>query len=266
MKPTCAVIPAAGKGTRLYPLTYAVPKELLPLGPCPTIQHVVADITAAGVNDIVIVTAQGKDAIREHFDALGERGEIDATFTYVIQKEQRGLGHAVHTAEAAVGGRAFLVALGDDVIAGSQPGGFLRRMQTIFEQNEADAVVAVHQIEPADTVKYGIVAPGEASGDGIRLLDLVEKPQPENAPSNLAICGRYLLNPVIFEYLAKQAPGVGGEIQITDALSNLASCGGGVYACPLRDDEKRLDVGDLQTYYQAVVELAGPILGGGAGA
>jgi len=261
MKPTCAVIPAAGKGTRLYPLTYAVPKELLPLGQCPTIQHVVADLAAAGVNDIVIVIAPGKDAIREHFGALGERGEIEATFTYVTQRDQRGLGHAVYTAEAAVGGRAFVVALGDAVIVGSAYGELLRRMQTVFEENDADAVVAVQQIEPADTVKYGIVAPGEASGDGIRLLDLVEKPQPENAPSNLAICGRYLLKPVIFEYLAKQAPGVGDEIQITDALSSLASCGGAVYACPLRDDEKRLDVGDLQTYYQAVVELASPLLG-----
>ncbi len=266
MKPTCAVIPAAGKGTRLHPLTYAIPKELLPLGQCPAIQHVVAEIAAAGVNDIIIVTAKGKDAIRDHFDALTERGEIDATFTYVTQEEQRGLGHAVYTAEAAVGGRAFVVALGDAVIVGSAYGELLRRMQAIFEENDADAAVAVHQIEPADTVKYGIVAPGEATGEGIGLLDLVEKPQPENAPSNLAICGRYILKPVIFEYLAKQAAGVGGEIQITDALSSLARSGGTVYACPLRDDEKRLDVGNLQTYYHAVLELAGSVLSGGPGA
>jgi len=146
------------------------------------------------------------------------------------------------------------------VIVGAGGGELLRRMQTVFERNDADAVVAVHQIAPAATVKYGIVAPGQAIGDGVELLDLVEKPEPDAAPSNLAICGRYLLKPVIFDYLTRQAPGIGGEIQITDALASLARSGGAVYACPLCEGEKRLDVGDLQTYYQAVVELAGPIL------
>ena len=262
MKPTCAVIPAAGKGTRLYPLTYAVPKELLPLGQCPTIQHVVLEISAAGVKDIIVVTADEKRAIQDHFDVLMENGETDAAFTYVTQQEQRGLGDAVHAAEAAVAGRAFIVALGDAVIVGSAPGELLGRMQRVFEENEADCVVAVREVPPADTVRYGIIAPGETCGEAIRVTDLVEKPEPDQAPSNLAICGRYIFTPAIFAHLATQEPGTGGEIQLTDAMASLARSGQPVYACPLEKGERRLDVGSLKTYYRAVVELAGSLLEG----
>lgn len=260
MIPTCAVIPAAGRGTRLYPLTYAVPKELLPLGQCPTIQHVVHEIVAAGIKDIIVVSAEEKHSIRHHLEVLIENGETDATFTYVIQQQQRGLGDAVHTAEAAVAGRAFIVALGDAVIVGSAPGQLLRRMERVFAETEADCVVAVREVSQADSIKYGMIVPGDACGDAIRVMDLVEKPKPDEAPSKLAICGRYIFSPTIFAHLARQAPGTGGEIQLTDAMASLARSGSRVYACALGEGERRLDVGDLQTYYRAVAELAGPLL------
>ena len=260
MRPTCAVIPAAGKATRLYPLTYAVPKELLPVGPFPAMQHVVAGVIAGGITDIIVVTAEGKGAIREHFDIACERGEIDATFTYVIQEIQRGLGDAVATARAAVGDRPFVVALGDALIVEPQPGELLRRMQAVFEESNADAVVVVERIDPADTVKYGIVAPVGEPGDAVKLCDLVEKPEPQEAPSNLAICGRYVFRPAIFDYIAVQRPGSGGEIQLTDALANLTRSGGAVYACPLAEGQRRLDIGNLRSYYRAVAKLAGPLL------
>ena len=262
MKPTCAVIPAAGKGTRLYPLTYAVPKELLPLGQCPTIQHVVLEIGAAGGKDIIVVTAKEKRAIQEHLDVLARNGETDAAFTYVTQQEQRGLGDAVYTAEAAVAGRACIVALGAAVRVGSAAGVLLGRLQRGVEENAAECVVAVREVAPADTVRYGIIAPGEISGDAIRVSDLVEKPEPAEAPSNMAICGRYIFSPAIFAHLAKQGPGTGGEIQLTDAMASLARSGKPVYACPLEERERRLDVGNLETYYRAVVEVAGPLLEG----
>lgn len=257
MQPECAVIPAGGKGTRLRPLTYAVPKELLPLGAMPTIQHVVNDITAAYINTVIVVTGPGKRAIEDHLDAMRRHNDTDAAFVYVGQKEQLGLGDAVRAAAPAVGNRAFIVALGDGVISGSQPGCLLNRMSAAFDHLEADAVVAVESIAPEDTVKYGIVCPGKHIGEVVQLEGLVEKPRPQDAPSNFAICGRYVFSPIIFEYLARLQPGVGGEIQLTDALSALARNRGRVYACPLQHGEHRLDVGSITTYYDAVADMAG---------
>ncbi|NLJ35355.1 MAG: NTP transferase domain-containing protein [candidate division WS1 bacterium] len=255
MKSMCAVIPAAGKGTRLHPLTYAVPKELLPLGACPTIQHVVHELAATGIGEIIVVTSDGKEALQQHFDVLLEHNHLNVSLRYVIQDRQRGLGDAVRTAREAVAERAFAVALGDAVIVGSSPGELLSRMSGLFERYSADAVVAVQQVKPADTSRYGIVAPAQTTDEGVRLAGLVEKPGPEHAPSNLAICGRYLFKPDVFDYLERLQPGAGGELQLTDALEALVQDGGVVWACPLEAPERRLDVGTVDSYYQAVRDM-----------
>lgn len=252
MKPTCAVIPAGGKGTRLYPLTYAVPKELLPLGPVPTIQHVVDELVTAGIEDIIVVTGAGKRAVEDHLDELSRRGETTARFAYVSQKQQMGLGDAVNAAAGAVGERAFVVALGDGIIAGPTRASLLLRMLAMYEREDARAVVAAQQVPEVDIPRYGIFAPGEKCRDGFSVVDLIEKPPIERAPSNLAVCARYVFHPTLFDYLGRQAPGTGGEIQLTDAIATMARDCGGVYACPLAPDECRLDVGNLNSYYDAV--------------
>ncbi|MFO7947282.1 MAG: sugar phosphate nucleotidyltransferase [Armatimonadota bacterium] len=259
MKPMCALIPAGGRGTRLQPLTYAVPKELLPLGAYPTIQHVTDEIVAAGIEDIIVVTGSEKRLIENHLDEVKRRGETTAEFIYVSQDEPRGLGDAVAAGRAAVNDRPFVVALGDGVIVGSQVGALLSRMLKVFENNDASAVVAVERVEREQCRKYGICVPagdGEGADGPIRLCDLVEKPEPEDAPSTLAICGRYIFKPVIFEYIGALSAGKGGEIQLTDAIADLARGDEAVYAVPLIGEEHRLDVGNVKTYYQAVAELA----------
>lgn len=252
MMPTCAVIPAGGKGTRLYPLTYAVPKELLPLGRVPTIQHVVNEIVAAGILDIIVVTGAGKRAVEDHLDEVGRRGESPARFSYVSQKEQLGLGDAVNAAAGAVGERAFVVALGDGIIAGPGQGSLLLRMLAMYEREDACAVVAAQRVAGGDVSRYGVFAPGEACRDGFGVSDLVEKPPVGGAPSDMAVCARYVFRSTIFDYLGRQAPGTGGEIQLTDAIAAMARECGGVYACPLVAGERRLDVGNLRSYGDAV--------------
>ena len=255
MKPLCAVIPAGGKGTRLYPLTYAVPKELLPLGPVPTIQHVVDELVAAGIDDIIVVTGPGKRAVEDHLDEIRRRDQTTARFTYVSQKHQMGLGDAVNAAAAAVGDRAFAVALGDGIIAGPERASLLGRMLALHEREGAAAVIAAQEVARDDVGRYGIFTPGEPCADGFAVTDLVEKPAADDAPSTLAVCARYVFAPVIFDYLEAQAPGSGGEIQLTDAIAAMARDAGGVYACPLRADERRLDVGSIESYYDAVASV-----------
>ncbi|MFP3903920.1 MAG: sugar phosphate nucleotidyltransferase [Armatimonadota bacterium] len=262
MKPICALIPAGGRGTRLQPLTYAVPKELLPLGAYPTIQHVTDEVVAAGIRDIIVVTGAQKRLIEDHLDELKRRGETSANFLYVSQEEPRGLGDAVAAGRAAVNDRPFVVALGDGVIRSRQDESLLSRMIDIFDEKDAAAVIGVEQVVQEECRKYGICVPAEEdySEEGpVRLCDLVEKPEPENAPSTLAICGRYIFKPVIFDYIAALTPGKGGEIQLTDAIADLARAGEPVYAVPLSGGEHRLDVGNLKTYYEAVAELAADV-------
>lgn len=257
MKPTCAVIPAGGRGTRLQPLTYAVPKELFPLGPYPTIQHVTQEITAAGITDILVITGPEKRLIEDHLDEVKRRGETEANFAYVSQEEPLGLGDAVLCTAPVVGERPFVVALGDGVITGPAQGGLLERMMRLFETHEADAVISVERVSRQDTGRYGICVPSAELEDCVRLSDLVEKPDPEQAPSRLAICGRYIFTPTIFERIGTLTPGAGGEIQLTDAIADLARSGGRVLAVPLKAAEHRLDVGNPSSYYEAVDELAG---------
>lgn len=249
MAPVTAVIPAAGRGTRLFPLTYSIPKEMLPLGPKPAIQLVVEELMAAGLQDFVIVIGKNKDAIVDHFAALRDTGEAWASLNlaYANQEEPRGLGDAVLCAAPLVAGDLF-VALGDAVIWGRQFGGLARRMLKVYHEAGAAAVIAAQQVALEDTKRYGIIKPGDAGPDGsLRALDLVEKPGPEAAPSRLAVCARYVLAHDIFAALGRVKPGHGGEVQLTDALRVLAQ-ERTAFAMLLQPDEERWDVGSLEGY------------------
>jgi UTP--glucose-1-phosphate uridylyltransferase len=252
-----AVIPAAGLGTRLFPLAYAIPKELLPLGPRPTIQLVVEELLAADVQDFVVVIGKGKEAIPEHFAVLRERDPAFAAdrlqLRFVVQEQPRGLGDAILSVADAVAGD-FFVALGDAVIWGSRFGDLARRLLAVHQATGAAVVVAAQQVALQDTSRYGIIRPGEAgSGGAVRVLDLVEKPGPEHAPSRLAICARYVLSQEVFAVLRSLPPGHGGELQLTDALRLLAQ-ENLAYAVPLEADEERWDVGSLEGYGRATVK------------
>lgn len=256
MKKLTAVIPAAGLGTRLFPLTYAVPKEMLPLGPKPAIQLVVEELIGAGVQDFVIVIGKKKEAIAEHFMALRATdpvfGEQSLRINFTSQPHPRGLGDAVLCAEGCCDGD-FVVALGDAVIHGPQFGDLMKRMLQVHQQTGAAATVAAQQVPLADTARYGVIKPGEAGPlDSVRVLDLVEKPGPDKAPSTLAICARYVLSSDIFGILRRLPEGHGGEVQLTDALGVLAR-EQQAFAVPLTDDEERWDVGSLAGYGRASV-------------
>ena len=260
-----AVIPAAGLGTRFLPATKAIPKELLPVVDKPVIQYVVEEAVAAGVTDAIFVVSSGKGAILDHFDYLFEieetlrqRGkqkileEMEAlhnlvSVSSVRQKKPLGLGHAIAQARDAVGNEPFAVLLGDDLIDAETP--CIRQMIDVYEETGA-AVVAVMKVPPSDVPLYGIVKGTAESPRVMRVEEMVEKPSVEEAPSDLAIVGRYVLPPEIFGIIEKTPPGKGGEIQITDALAILAR-DKGVVAYEFEGD--RYDVGDRFGFLQANV-------------
>jgi len=233
-----AVLPAAGFGTRFLPATKAIPKEVLPLVDKPIIQYAVEEAVASGIEQIIIVIATGRSAIEDHFDSnptlerwLEERGDIEmlrhvrriseiGPIAFVHQKEQLGLGHAVLMAKELVGDEPFAVLLSDDVML--NPGGDPVTRQLI-EAHAAHrgSVVAVQKVAPADVGRYGIVAPRREEGRLYEISDLVEKPSPADAPSDLAVLGRYVLTPKIFDMLEQTQQGAGGEIQLTDAIKML---------------------------------------------
>ncbi len=251
-----AVIPAAGLGTRFLPATKAIPKELLPVVNKPVIQYVVEEAVAAGVTEAIFVVSSGKSAILDHFDYLFEieetlrqRGKKDlllemetlhelASIISVRQKKPLGLGHAILTAKDVVGDQPFAVLLGDDLIDAKVP--CIRQMIDVYEKTGA-AVVGVMEVPPSDVPLYGIVKGVQEGPRLLRVDAMVEKPSVDEAPSNLAIVGRYVLPPGIFEIIEKTKPGKGGEIQITDALAQLAR-DKGVVAYQFEGD--RYDVGD----------------------
>lgn len=272
-----AVIPVAGFGTRLLPLTKSVAKELLPLGGKPVLQHVVEEMQDAGLQQIVMITSELKKGIETHFESnpelvqrlrneqkpdLADRLEFvreNTSIDYLIQHEQKGLGHAVLCARDRVGNQPFLVALGDAMIGLNQHASLCKRMIRIFDQHNADAVIAFQQVADSKVGRYGIASlqPGYNEGDELFVLnDLIEKPTLAEAPSTFAIAARYICKPVVFEYLQDTAPGVGGEIQLTDAIRTLLKNGGKVLGVPLREKEKRYDVGSFDSYYQAFLETA----------
>jgi UTP--glucose-1-phosphate uridylyltransferase len=271
-KITKAVIPAAGLGTRFLPATKAMPKEMLPVVDKPAIQYVVEEAVNAGLTDVLMITGRNKTPLENHFDRVGEleatlerKGDTErlqkvlystslADVHYVRQGDPLGLGHAVHRAKQHVGHEPFAVLLGDDLI--DERDELLSRM--VKEQETRGAtIVALLEVDPAMAHMYGVATVEETdTEDVVRITGLVEKPAPGTAPSNLAIIGRYVLQPEIFEILENTAPGKGGEIQLTDALQTMArhKIAGGVYGVVFRG--RRYDTGDRLDYIKAIVQLA----------
>lgn len=268
-----AVIPAAGLGTRFLPATKATPKEMLPVVDKPAIQYVVEEAAAAGLNDVLMITGRNKRALEDHFDrnyelesALTRKGDDErlvrvqessdlATMHYVRQGDPRGLGHAVLCAEPHVGDEPFAVLLGDDLIDPRDP--LLARMAEI-QQREGGSVVALMEVAPEQIHLYGCAAvESTPEDDVVRVTGLVEKPDSADAPSHLAVIGRYVLDPAVFGVLRDTEPGRGGEIQLTDALQQLAAdekLGGPVHGVVFRG--RRYDTGDRGDYLRAIVRLA----------
>jgi UTP--glucose-1-phosphate uridylyltransferase len=266
-----AVFPAAGLGTRFLPATKAQPKEMLPLVDKPIIQYGVEEAVASGCDQIIIVTGRGKQAIEDHFDVsyelekmLEERGKTDLLqivrqisdlihISYVRQKEALGLGHAVLTARELVGNEPFAVLLADDVIDAEVP--CLKQLMTIFEKMQC-TVLATQVVEGPGISAYGVLEAKPVPGYNDRLyevLSLVEKPRPEEAPSNLAVIGRYLLTPTVFETLSDIKAGAGGELQLTDGLKQLLK-NEKIYGYVF--EGKRHDTGDKLGFLKATVEFA----------
>jgi UTP--glucose-1-phosphate uridylyltransferase len=268
MKVRKAIIPAAGLGTRFLPATKAQPKEMLPIVDKPTIQYIIEEAIASGIEEILIITGRNKRAIEDHFDKsielemeLKSKHKDDllemvdgisnlAQIHYIRQKEPKGLGHAILCAKTFVGDEPFAVMLGDDVVDNEVP----CLKQLIDRYNEyKTSVLGVQEVPIEDVNKYGIVK-GMHIEDGVyKVKDLVEKPDKSVAPSNIAILGRYIITPTIFEILAHTKPGKGGEIQLTDALKELLSKEA-MYAYTF--EGKRYDVGDKLGFLQATVEYA----------
>jgi UTP--glucose-1-phosphate uridylyltransferase len=266
---TKAVIPAAGLGTRFLPATKASPKEMLPVVDKPAIQYVVEEAVRAGLSDVLMITGRNKQAMIDHFDrnvelelALEAKGDQErlaqvrhaselASVHYVRQGDPKGLGHAVLAAASHVGNEPFAVLLGDDLI--DERDHLLEQMVEV-QAREGGSVVALMEVPREQVSLYGCAAvEGEPSGDVVRIHDLVEKPPVDEAPSNLAIIGRYVLSPGIFEVLRSTGPGRGGEIQLTDALRTQIAAEP-VHGVVFRG--RRYDTGDRLDYLKAVVRLA----------
>jgi UTP--glucose-1-phosphate uridylyltransferase len=268
-----AVIPAAGLGTRFLPATKAIPKEMLPVVDKPAIQYVVEEAADAGLQDVLVIIGRNKNALANHFDSVPEleqnlsQKKDDkklehvkyasdlADVHFVRQGEPKGLGHAVSRAQRHVGDEPFAVLLGDDLIDARDP--LLSRMIDVAEQRDT-TVIALLEVDPDQIHLYGCAAVEATDEDDVvRITGLVEKPSKEDAPSNLAIIGRYVLKPDVFGVLEHTAPGKGGEIQLTDALERMAQDPaefGGVYGVVFRG--RRYDTGDKLDYIKAIVQLA----------
>ncbi|MDC5694751.1 UTP--glucose-1-phosphate uridylyltransferase GalU [Mammaliicoccus sciuri] len=263
-----AIIPAAGLGTRFLPATKAMPKEMLPILDKPTIQYIVEEASRAGIEDIIIVTGKHKRAIEDHFDiqkeletTLYEKGKLElldkvqystelANIFYVRQKEQKGLGHAIHTAKQFIGNEPFAVLLGDDIVESDNPA-----IKQLMEQYEATgkSVIGVQTVPESETHRYGIIDPNSQDGRLYEVNRFVEKPEQGTEPSNLAIMGRYVLSPEIFDYLENQTEGSGGEIQLTDAIERLNK-DDKVYAYDF--EGQRYDVGEKIGFVKTTIEYA----------
>ena len=270
---TKAVIPAAGMGTRFLPATKAMPKEMLPVVDQPAIQYVVAEASKAGLSDVLMITGRSKRALEDHFDrvpsieaALEEKGDTErlrrvqeatelGEIHYIRQRDPKGLGHAVLCAKQHVGDEPFAVLLGDDLIDERDE---LLSIMIDVQEKTGGSVIALMEVDPAQISAYGCADVSAVDGeDYVRVNGLVEKPAVEDAPSNLAVIGRYVLHPRVFSILEQTAPGRGNEIQLTDALETLASAegdGAGVHAVVFRG--RRYDTGDKVSYLQAVISLA----------
>jgi len=263
-----AIIPAAGLGTRFLPATKAQPKEMLPIVDKPTIQYIVEEAINSGIEDIIIISGRNKRAIEDHFDKsyeleheLAKKGDEEllelvrgisnlANIHYIRQKEAKGLGHAIYCAKSFIGNEPFAVLLGDDIVDSEVP--CLKQLIDVFNEYKT-TVIGVQPVNDEDVSKYGIVSCKQVDNRVYKVKDLVEKPDRENAPSNIAILGRYIITPLIFECLENVKPGKGGEIQLTDALKTLIGQEA-MYAYDFIG--KRYDVGNKLGFLQATVEFA----------
>lgn len=263
-----AIIPAAGLGTRFLPATKAMPKEMLPIVDKPTIQYIIEEAVASGIEDIIIVTGKGKRAIEDHFDYSFElehnltakrkwdllnevrKSSEMADIHYIRQKEPKGLGHAIWCARKFIGDEPFAVLLGDDIVESDIP--CLKQMMDIYNEHQS-SIVGVQPVEWSEVSRYGVVDATRVDDRVYRANALVEKPQPSEAPSNLAIMGRYILTPQIFTILEEQPVGVNGEIQLTDAISKLSETES-IFAYHF--DGLRHDVGEKFGFIKTTIHYA----------
>ncbi|WP_035292395.1 UTP--glucose-1-phosphate uridylyltransferase GalU [Clostridium sp. KNHs214] len=268
MKVKKAIIPAAGLGTRFLPATKAQPKEMLPIVDKPTIQYIIEEAVASGIEEILIITGRNKRAIEDHFDKsveleneLEKKGKEETlemvrditnmvNIYYIRQKEPKGLGHAINCAKTFVGNEPFAVMLGDDVVDSDKP--CLKQLIDCYNEYKT-SILGVQEVDYNDVSKYGIVKGMHIEDRVYKVKDLIEKPKKEEAPSNVAILGRYIITPRIFDILQNTAPGKGGEIQLTDALRTLVK-EEAMYAYNF--EGRRYDVGDKLGFLEATVEYA----------
>jgi UTP--glucose-1-phosphate uridylyltransferase len=269
-----ALIPVAGHGTRLLPATKSQPKEMLPVARKPIVQYVVEELVSNGIQQILFVTGRNKASIENHFDddpelyrVLDEANRKDllaelnfkgmgAHFFYTRQRMQKGLGDAVLCGENFAGEEPFLVALGDSILGLHANSTVVARLAEIFESRHASCVIAVEEVPRDHTNLYGIVQPEDQAADSFRVLNLIEKPKPADAPSNLAIAGRYVFSPLIFDMIRRVKPDKRGEIQLTDAIQLLCEEGRRVMAVRLQPGERRYDIGNFPSYFESFVEFA----------
>ncbi len=268
MKVRKAIIPAAGLGTRFLPATKATPKEMIPIVDKPTIQYIVEEAAAAGIEDILIISGRNKRAIEDHFDKsyeleeeLHRKGKQEllscveeisniANIHYIRQKEAKGLGHAIYCAKSFIGDEPFAVLLGDDIVDSKTP--CIRQLMDVYDEYRT-TILGVQKVPLQDVSKYGIIAGNQIDERVYKVKGLVEKPDVDQAPSNVAMLGRYIISPRIFEFLEKAKPGKGGEIWLTDALEELMQSEA-MYAYDFEGD--RFDVGDRIGFLKATVEFA----------
>ena len=268
-----AVVPVAGLGTRLLPATKSQPKEMLPVGNKPIVQYVVEELERSGIERLLFVTGRGKSSIEDHFDddpelirLLRESGKEDLLnelqyermgihFLYTRQRRQRGLGDAVLCAENFTGDTPFVVALGDSIIGRHEPSQIVQTLISAFEEHKATCAIAIEEVPMDQTSLYGIVKP-KTDGDIFEIADLIEKPAPHEAPSNMAIAARYVFAPSIFGAIKKTPFDKRGEIQLTDAIRLLLNAGERIIGVRLPAQEKRYDIGNLESYFETFVEFA----------
>lgn len=268
MKVHKAIIPAAGLGTRFLPATKAQPKEMLPIVDKPTLQYIIEEAVESGIEEILIITGRNKKSIEDHFDKsveleleLEKKGKTDlleevrkisdmVNIHYIRQKEPKGLGHAIHCAKSFIGNEPFAVLLGDDIVYADKP--CLKQMLEVYDEYKT-TILGVQEVPREDVNKYGIVNGKYIEDRVYKVKGLVEKPSVEEAPSNIAILGRYIINPAIFDILEHTKPGKCGEIQLTDALKELAQREA-MYAYNF--EGRRYDVGDKQGFLEATIEYA----------
>ena len=256
-----AVVPAAGLGTRLLPTTKAIPKVMLPLGRYPAIQHVIEEMVAAGLRKFLLVTSQSKSIIEDQLDS-NSRG---IEFSYVQQPipegstKPEGTGAAIACAERFVGGDPFVVAYGDTIIHSTRKPNYVRRMIEEHLEHDAGCTLGVRSVGPDRVSQYGVVKPeanADTSSESFLIDDVIEKPSPENAPSDLAINGRYIFGPEIFDEIRTLSPGPRNEIEVTDAIRGLIQSRRGVRSVQMKADEVRYDIGNHETYYKAFIDFA----------